>query len=384
MDLRTKEYFKRFEVFPTPNKILSINTNTQNTIFCVVDLQLSVSVYTKDFKFLFKLDDYKEPGNKVFTAFSPNGEYLIVSSKEITKITIIEIETQNKKVISHFFRYAHVYFLSFEDFIIIKAFNHLSATNKMMKSGEIKNEDENTFTPLFDFQNRMMYMFTSNSNIHCYDLDSMELIITKENSEIEYFSNKCFLMKNGNLFMFSMFDQYMLDKKLIVLRNYKLSDFNYLKLIDVVETENFLISILENNCLAIQDPETLNKLILYKRKHEFSSLVYLGANSKEPCILTGSPTSRNIFAWFLNGNSKIIQILKRKKVLDVHFHFEEFNELDTQRETLVKIQKKLEESDAQPHRILMKKPTSNALIYVALSVLISLISFIFYFRLKKT
>jgi hypothetical protein len=287
-------------------------------------------------------------------------------------------------VISHFFRYARVYFLSFEDFIIIKSYNHLSTTNKMTKSGEIKNEDVTTFTPLFDFQNRMMYMFSSNPCIYCYDIDSMELISTKENSEIEYFSNKCFLMKNGNLFMFSMFDQYMLDKKLIVLRNSKSSDFNYLKFIDVVETENFLISILANNCLAIQDPETLSKLILYKRKHEFSSLVYLGANSKEPCILTGSPTSTNIFAWFLNGNSKIIQVLKRNKVLDVQFHFEEFNELDTQRETLVKIQKKLDESDAQPHRILLKKPKSNALIYVTFSILIAFISFIFYFRLKKT
>jgi WD40 repeat protein len=376
------EYFKRFEVFPMPNKILSINTNPQNTIFCVVDLQLSVSVYTKDFKFLFKLDGYNRPDNKVFTAFSPNGEYLIVSSKEITKITIIEIETQIKKVISHLFIYTSVYFLSFKDFIIITSYNHLSTTNEM-KSGVIEYEDGNIFTPLFDFQNRMMYMFTSNSCIRFYDLDSMELISISENSGVKYYSNKCFLMKNGNLFVFSMFRQYMLDKKLRLLKQSTSSDFRYLMFIDVVETENYLISIFTNHCLAIQDPETLSKLILYKRKHEFSSLVYLGANSKEPCILTGSTTSRNIYAWSLNGNSKIIQILKRNKVLDVQFHFEEFNELDTQRETLVKIQKKLEESDAQPHRILMKKPTSNALLYVTFSVLIAFISFIFYFRWKK-
>jgi hypothetical protein len=372
--LRTKEYFKRLEVFPTSNKISSMKTNPQNTIICVVDLENSVSIYTKDFKFLFKLEDYKAPDNEIFTTFSPNGEYFIMSSKEIKEIIVVEIETQKKNIFRRFFRYLFVHFVPFKDFMIIKAFRHLSTTNEFLNSGSIENKDGNPFIPLFDFQNKIMYMFTSESCILRFDLDSMELIDTKENSGVDNLIKKGFLMKNGNLFVFSMFDQFMLDKNLKILRHAKSSlDFNYLNFLDVVETENYLISILTNTCLAIQDPETLSRLILYKRKHEFSSILYLGANPKDSCILTGVQTSTNVFAWFLNGNSKIIQLLKRNKATDVQFHFEEIDELFIQNQTSMKIEQKVELEKFQ-------KKSSNSLFYISLSVLIVFISFLFLFK----
>jgi hypothetical protein len=261
--------------------------------------------------------------------------------------------------------------------MIIKAFRHLSTTNEFLNSGSIENKDGNPFIPLFDFQNKIMYMFTSESCIHRFDLDSMELIDTKESSGVDNLINKGFLMKNGNLFVFSMFDQFMLDKSLKILRHAKSSlDFNYLNFLDVVETENYLISMLTNTCLAIQDPEMLSRLILYKRKHEFSSILYLGANPKDSCILTGVQTSTNVFAWFLNGNSKIIQLLKRNKATDIQFHFEEIDELSIQRETSMKIEQKVKLEKFQ------KKKSSNSLFYIILSVLIVFIS-ILYFQWKK-
>jgi hypothetical protein len=99
-------------------------------------------------------------------------------------------------------------------------------------------------------------------------------------------------------------------------------NFKFSKILQVVETKNFVVSMSEN-FLTIQDPLTLLPLAHYQRKEDFSCLLYLGNNHCESCLLTGFSSVSNFLVWFLLGTPKMIHMMEKPKLFDVQFHFED-------------------------------------------------------------
>jgi hypothetical protein len=129
MNSPIEQHFKRLDVFQSKTSIISFNKNLQNTLFIVVNKSCVVSLFSKEFKLLCKIDDFLfNNETKILSTFSPDGDYLIICG--INKpgfLVIFEIETQRKFFMEEQFAYFPVYFIPYTNFIIIKTDNCMTA-----------------------------------------------------------------------------------------------------------------------------------------------------------------------------------------------------------------------------------------------------------------
>jgi hypothetical protein len=335
MEVQTKESFESMEEIHNLNKF-TISMDTKKTLFCVVDHQThSVSIF-KDFQILFSFDEFSQSKRKIFTSFSPNGDFLILQC-QLNEIIIIEIETQIKTKIEKSFKFSSVYFIPYKNFMIIKSWGYLSTTEEIKKSGEIQcsTNDKLVTKLLFDFPRKMIYLFISESpilscfanysftkgscTISRYNMETLEQIDIKENSGVPKFLKGLFLMKSGDLLVYDSDIQLLMDKQCKILKEIPSSKyFKNSKFIEVLESKNFIISMLENDFIAIQDPYTLSPLGFYKEKYQFQSLLQLEKNPKKCCILAGD--SNKLIPWKFH-NQEIFKLFKKSKLFDLQFDF---------------------------------------------------------------
>jgi hypothetical protein len=329
------EHFKRLDVFESPHKIFSFDKNPQNNLFVIV--RFTISLYTNDFKLLCKIEDFTlRNWGKVLTTFSPEGDYLIICEESKPGFLIIfEIATQRKFYMEEKLSFSQVYFIPYTTFIIIKTDTCITtipfSSKKQKKEMKIEKiiPTKKPRSMIVNFARGVIYLFDNERNVHLYDINTKKLIEIKEISGLctTFFIPKIsFLMKNGNIFLCDGFYQHILDKDCNILQYIEAYNFKYLKILQVVETENFIVSI-SGNFLTIQDPLTLIPLAHYQRKEDFSSLLYLSSKENEPCLLTGFSTNSNFLAWFLIGSPKMIHMMGKSQLFDIQFHFKERIEL---------------------------------------------------------
>jgi hypothetical protein len=91
--------------------------------------------------------------------------------------------------------------------------------------------------------------------------------------------------------------------------------------------------------LTIQDPTTLCPLLNYQRKIKFTSILCLGGNSKNSQILTTYSDSSKVFVWHFHETPNILQLIKKKKLIDVQF---KFKDMKWKQELIVGSVKKME------------------------------------------
>jgi WD40 repeat protein len=331
MEAQTKQFFKRIEVFPTQSNIVSITSNPQNSIFCVETTNGFVSIFSQDFKIMYQFA-FEVPVWGLLSAFSPDGDFLILTERIQQEILIIEIETFHVTRVRRLARFSQfsVHFVPFKNFTIIKSFDFFKIVESMNQSKRIHRYEfsEGFFisTVIIDSKNKIMYAFVTAPMILCIHTETMKILEIKENFQIHSYPEGSFLMKSGDLFIFNSRLQYILDKNCNVLREmgvYFTSLMNYAKFIDVVESENYIISILDNGMLIIQEPTTLCPLLNYQRKIKFSSILCLRGNSKNSQILTTSSDSSKVFVWHFHETPNILQLIKKNKLVDVQFNFKE-------------------------------------------------------------
>jgi hypothetical protein len=114
--------------------------------------------------------------------------------------------------------------------------------------------------------------------------------------------------------------QLLMDKECKILKEIPSSKyFKNSKFIEVLESKNFIISMLENDFIAIQDPYTLSPLIFHQEKYQFQSLLHLEKNPKKCCNLAGD--SNKLLPWKFH-NQEIFKIFKKSKLFDVQFDFQ--------------------------------------------------------------
>jgi hypothetical protein len=221
MNSPIEQHFKRLDVFQSKTSIISFNKNLQNTLFIVVNKSCVVSLFSKEFKLLCKIDDFLfNNETKILSTFSPDGDYLIICG--INKpgfLVIFEIETQRKFFMEEQFAYFPVYFIPYTNFIIIKTDNCMTAipfaSKKLKKEMKIEqiNPTKKVSSFVVDFPRGVIYLLLDDKKITWYNINSTKLIGTKEISGMFCSSPKIsFLMKNGNIFVSDGFYQHVFDK----------------------------------------------------------------------------------------------------------------------------------------------------------------------------
>jgi hypothetical protein len=246
-------FFQRRDVFPVSKKIISMETNPQNTFFCVIYQKNIVSIfYTEDFKLKIQIDDFKvlSNGTTILAKFSPNGEFLVLSPQKSSEILVIELKTQHKtKIVDEFLDLFYLDFLPFKNlFTIVKSFFSLEV---METTTKIHHLPVSTQKVIVHSSIKKLYILSHFSSIHIYDTESMNVNkIVKMVNFKDDFSRESFLMKNGNLFVFDSIHQCLLDEDCNVLRE-KSSKFEDSKYLHFVESDCFIISILKNGMLIV-------------------------------------------------------------------------------------------------------------------------------------
>jgi hypothetical protein len=200
--------------------------------------------------------------------------------------------------------------------------------------------------------NDCFLFFNLDKEIRCYDIETMSLVVYKEKNP----EKNILLGQNGLSISRSTFDLN-LRSGMNYIRKRSLYQEGHSVIKHIFTIGNFIFSVTENDLLVVHDLETLHILTIYKPdKLQFSCFSSLG---NDQIFLTGSEVSKNIEIWHFQKRN-VIQILKRRKLFDLNFKFED-----------VYLNKK-----TKPESMKTKKSKVPKSIYIVLPIILVLLAYL--------
>jgi WD40 repeat protein len=309
-----KDYFKRLDAFPIKPSppLYSIQYIPNCNFFCIQYLHGGIAFYSKDLNYLA---GQKLPLRSTF-CISPDGEYLFIKRPSAFEILRVKDQMQcgfekcstNSKELK---------FFQFQDLMILITDTCLKLypKEKFQFTKTIKINRGNISTFEVSFSKNRIYSISNVCIVQIFTLNTMESIgeniFSKENLV------KSLMLKNEMILLCDENKMYLTEEDTLI-SEFDTYDFCGSTITSLVETDDYLISSFKNKSILIQDLLTLSVISFFKKKHEISSLLFL---SNESCLYTVSVKSKNVFLWYLQNFSEMIQFLNKNKLNDVHFSF---------------------------------------------------------------